>query len=212
MPRTKSFDEYYEQYEEWFRKHRYVYHSELKAIRHFLPLHGVGMEIGVGSGRFASPFGIKVGIEPSSAMRKIARERGIEVYDGVAENLPFESKRFDYALMVTTICFVDDIVASFQEAGRILKDEGLFIIGFVDKESPLGGRYQMHKNENVFYREATFYSTEEVLSLLGDCGFKKPRVIQTIFGELSGIQTIQDFKEGYGEGGFVVVQAKWTSA
>ena len=65
------------------------------------------------------------------AMRKLARERKIRVYNAVAESLPFEAGQFDFALMVTTICFVDDIEKSFKEVKRILKSGGLFIIGFV---------------------------------------------------------------------------------
>ena len=211
MPRTKPFDEHYEKYEEWFSKNRSVYQSELKAIGHFIPQRGKGVEIGIGSGKFAVPFGIKVGVEPSKAMRKLAREKRIEVYTSVAENLPFGAGQFDFALMVTTICFVDDIKKSFKEAERILINGGYFIIGFVDRESSLGRRYEKEKEANVFYREATFFSTEEVLSLLGECGFEEPEVIQTVFGELAEIRSIQDYKEGYGEGGFVVIQARKAS-
>ncbi len=211
MPRTKPFDEHYEEYEEWFSKNRYVYQSELKAIGHFIPQRGKGFEIGIGSGKFAVPFGIKVGVEPSKAMRKLAREKRIRVYPAVAESLPFEAGQFDFALMVTTICFVDDIKKSFQEVERILINGGYFIIGFVDRASSLGRRYEKEKEANVFYREATFFSTVEVLSLLGECGFEEPEVIQTVFGKLAEIKSIQDYREGYGEGGFVVIQARKAS-
>jgi SAM-dependent methyltransferase len=211
MARTKAFDEHSRQYEQWFAENRWVYQSELKAVSHFIPPSGVGVEIGVGSGRFAAPFDIKIGIEPSKTMRKLAQRRGIEVYEGVAECLPFEAEGFDFALMVTTICFLDDAEKSFQEVKRILKNGGLFIIGFVDHASPLGKRYETRKSENVFYREATFYSTDAVLSLLKQSGFIEPAVIQTVFGELSEIKTVQDFREGHGQGGFVVVKAKRAS-
>jgi SAM-dependent methyltransferase len=211
MARTKPFDEHYEKYEEWFPKNRSVYQSELKAIGHFIPQRGKGVEIGIGSGKFAVPFGIKVGVEPSKAMRKLAREKRIRVYNAVAESLPFGAGQFDFALMVTTICFVDDIKKSFQEVERILINGGYFIIGFVDRASSLGRRYEKEKEANVFYREATFFSTEEVLSLLSECGFEEPEVIQTVFGELAEIRSIQDYKEGYGEGGFVVIQARKAS-
>lgn len=208
MARTNAFDSHWGQYEEWFAKNHWVYQSELKAVRYFIPRSGVGVEIGVGSGRFAVPFGITIGLEPSKAMGKLAEAKGIEVHDGVAECLPFESKRFDFVLMVTTICFVDDIILSFQEARRILKTGGLFIIGFVDRASPLGMRHESRKSENVFYREAAFYSADSVLATLNQCGFIEPAVIQTVFGELSNIKSIQEFREGHGRGGFVVVRTK----
>ena len=138
-------------------------------------------------------------------MRELARAKGLQVYDAVAEHLPFEDARFDFALMVTTICFVDDIRASFLEAKRVLKKGGRFIIGFVDRESALGKTYEAHKPENVFYRDATFYSTDEVLALLEETGFREHEEVQTIFGNLHEITRVQQCTQGYGHGSFVVV-------
>jgi len=105
MARIEPFEKHPLRYEQWFDKHKFAYESELQAIRKLLPQGGNGLEIGVGSGRFAVPLGIKLGIEPSSKMMQIALRRGIEVIGGVAESLPFRNLQFDFALMVTTICF-----------------------------------------------------------------------------------------------------------
>jgi SAM-dependent methyltransferase len=207
MARVDAFDRHFREYEQWFSDNCCAYRSELKAVGHMLPAAGEGLEVGVGSGRFAEPFGIKIGLEPSAAMRRLAQSKGIEVYDGVAESLPFAGERFDFVLLVTTICFVDDPDRCFQEARRVLKDGGVLVVGFVDKDSPLGRVYQERKEQNPFYREATFYSTRQVLSLLRRTGFYQPQVIQTVFGELGDIDTVQDFRSGCGEGGFVVVRA-----
>ena len=207
MPRTGPFDAHSKAYEEWFSRNPYVYRSELEAVAHFIPAGGDGLEIGAGSGRFAEPLGIKVGVEPSREMRKLARSRGIRVFNSVAEKLPFPDGRFDFALMVTTICFLDDIEKSFEEARRVLRKGGLFVIGFVDRDSPLGRIYQQRKEENLFYREATFYGCGEVVSLLQRSGFEAPRVVQTVFGALEEIHRVQDFRSGHGEGGFVVIRA-----
>lgn len=207
MPRIGPFEAHSRAYEEWFSRNPYVYRSELKALAHFIPAAGEGLEIGVGSGKFAKPLGIKVGVEPSARMRRLAESRGIRVFDGVAESLPFPDARFDFALMVTTICFVDDLVKSFQEARRVLRSEGVFVIGFVDKDSPLGLVYQQRKVQNLFYREATFYGASEVISILRRSGFEQPQIIQTVFGKLEEIRFVQDFNDGYGQGGFVVMRA-----
>lgn len=42
-----------------------------------------------------------------------AEKQGIRVYCHEAEDLPFSDSEFDFVLMVTTICFVDDISKSF---------------------------------------------------------------------------------------------------
>lgn len=154
-----------------------MYQSELKAVKHFIPQNRKGLEIGIGSGRFARPLGIKTGIEPSKKMRELARNRGLEVYDGVAESLPFADMSYDFTLMVTTICFLDNVKKSFQEVKRVLKKDGIFIIGFIDKESPLGQKYLKNKDKNVFYKNAIFYSAREVLSLLQNSGFTNTEII-----------------------------------
>jgi len=206
MPKVEPFERHMDKYEEWFEKNMFAYKSELEAVRLLLPEGGTGVEIGVGTGRFAAPLGIRVGVEPSKAMREVAQKRGIEVIDGVAEALSFEDCLFDFALMVTTICFIDDVEASFKESFRIIKSSGFFINGFVDRNSSLGKTYQKHKEENVFYKIATFYSVDEVISYLKKVGFRNLAFTQTIFHNLDEIKEVEPIKEGYGEGSFVVVR------
>ncbi len=207
MPKIEPFERYANKYEDWFENNKFAYESELQAIKEQLPENGEGIEIGVGSGRFAAPLGIKVGVEPSGKMREIAQKRGIEVIDGVAEELPFGDSRFDFVLMVTTLCFLDDIEVGLKEAHRVLKSGGSLIIGFIDANSTLGKLYHQQKNDNVFYREATFYSVEEVVAYLKKAGFKDFNFKQTLFRPLTDIRDIEPVKEGYGEGSFVVVKA-----
>lgn len=208
MAKTKPFEENRELYEEWFIRNDAVYKSELKAIRHFIPEQGKGIEIGIGSGLFAKPLGIKDGIEPSEKMRELAIKRGLNVINGVAEKLPFKDNEYDFALMVTTICFVDSPEKSIAEVYRILKHNSPFILAFVDKESKVGREYLKMKEKSIFYRDAVFFSTDELLSLLSQAGFKDYKIVQTVFGSLDDVENIQDFKPGYGDGSFVVILAK----
>jgi len=207
MARIEPFNRYLNDYEDWFKEHKYVYESELEAVRHFIPKDKKGIEIGIGTGRFALPLGIREGVEPSIVMRHFALHKGLEVYDGIAEKLPLADDSYDFVLMVTTICFVDDVVKSLNEVNRVLKSGRSFIIGLVDRNSPLGKTYEIMKDQNKFYRYATFYSTDEVKKLLKENCFKNIEIVQTVFGDLAAIHNIQLFKEGYGEGGFVVINA-----
>lgn len=207
MAKTEPFDKYTAQYEQWFELNKYAYESEILAIKALLPATGEGLEIGVGSGLFAKPFGIKYGIDPSEKMREIARKRGIDAIDGTAESLPYEDSRFDFALMVTTICFLDDVEAALKEAHRVIKPGGSLIISFVDKNSALGKQYLQHKNESLFYEIATFYSVDEVIFFLKKAGFKDYTFTQTVFHYLYEIHAVEPVKEGYGEGSFVAVRA-----
>lgn len=208
MAKIEPFEKHLDRYEDWFVRNRWAYYSELQAVKELLPESEPGVEIGVGSGLFAQPLGIKIGIEPSSRMAQLARQRGIEVIKGVAENLPLKDNRFTFALMVTTICFLDDIERAFKEIKRILKNGGYFIIGFVDKNSTIGQQYEKFKEQNLFYRFATFYSVSELIHLLEKTGFAEFSFRQTIFKSLELIKEKESVKEGYGRGAFVVVRAR----
>jgi ubiquinone/menaquinone biosynthesis C-methylase UbiE len=202
------FEVHHKRYDAWYDRNKFAYLSELEAIKKVLPQTGKGLEIGAGTGRFAVPLGIKLGVEPSSKMASIAKERGVEVFQSKAEKLPFPDSSFDFVLMVTTICFLDNIEAAFKEACRVLKAKGRLILGFVDKTSPLGKLYQENKSQSAFYNIATFYSTDEVLAYLKKTGFSEFTFWQTIFHNLSVIKDIEPVKSGYGKGSFVVINAK----
>ena len=206
-PKTAPFDAHHQRYEAWFEKHEAAYISELLALRPFVPWQGKGLEIGVGSGRFAGPLGVQVGVDPSPAMLTHAMERGIEVVQGVAENLPFADHSFDYALIITTICFVNSPVNMLTEARRVLKPGGRVVIGFIDRESDLGQHYLAHQAESVFYRAATFYSADEVEKLLLEAGFSIDNWGQTLARPLPETQQIEPLQAGRGHCAFVVVAA-----
>ena len=205
--KIEIFEKYTEDYENWFVRHENLYRAELEAVRALMPPFEKGIEIGVGTGRFAAPLGIDIGVEPSRHMAEIARKKGIEVIVGVAENLPLKEESFDLALMVTTICFVDDPGKSLREIWRILKPGGYVLIGFVDRKSALGRLYEKNRSKSRFYKDATFFSTEEVLELLQKTGFEACRMKQTLFGpDLEHMET--SVKDGYGEGAFVVIRCR----
>lgn len=205
MARTEAFEKHSEEYEAWFDTYPEIYEAEIKTIEKLLLPFEKGIEIGIGSGRFALPLGIKKGIEPSQEMARIARSKGLEVREGCAEKLPLEDAGYDFVLMVTTICFVDDALQSLKEIYRILKPGGFVIIGFVDKDSDLGKLYEKNRAESRFYKEATFYTTEEVISLLEKAGFGAIRSFQTLFGKtLEDVKT--EIKEGSDEGAFIAIR------
>jgi ubiquinone/menaquinone biosynthesis C-methylase UbiE len=208
MAKTGPFDKWTARYDQWFEKNNLVYLAELEAIKRLLPTKGKGIEIGVGTGHFAAPLGIQWGLDPSAQMLKIAVQRGIHVIEGVAEKLPFADAQFDFVLMVTTICFLDDIEAAFREVWRILKPPGCFIVGFIDKNSLLGREYQENKDGNEFYKIATFYSVEEVIAIMKRAGFSNFDFVQTIFQSTDKIRSPEPIEDGYGQGAFVVIRGQ----
>lgn len=207
MARIEPFEAHAERYEAWFERHDAAYVSELLALRPFVPLTGRGLEIGVGSGRFAAPLGVQVGIDPSRAMLDRARARGIEVFEGTAEHLPFADDSFDHALVVTTLCFVDSPAAMLAQARRVLKPGGVLVMGFIDRDSALGRHYESHREASVFYRDATFYSASDVERLVIDAGFSILSWAQTLSRSLEETEHIEPVRPGRGQCAFVVVHA-----
>jgi len=206
MP-VEPFEKHAARYERWFEEHELAYRSELEAVRWMLPRSGRGLEVGVGSARFAAPLGITIGVDPSLALGRIARQRGVRVVAAVGENLPFKSESFDFVLMVTTLCFLDDVARAFAEVFRVLKQGGVFVNGFVDRESTLGRLYQRRKDQSVFYRAATFFSVAEAAQEMRRAGFRNPRFCQTLFSLPSELRAVEQPRAGFGEGAFVVISA-----
>ena len=204
----RIFERHAREYDAWFEEHAYAYESEVVTLRSLLPRSGRGLEVGLGTGRFALPLGITVGVEPSHAMASIARHRGIEVYKASAEKLPFDNESFDFVVMVTTICFLRDPLHALREAERVLKLRGHIIIRMIDKDSSVGKVYEAKKDESTFYRYAHFYSVTQVIKWLREVGYDNIRTCQTIFKNPEEMTTIDPIKDGYGEGGFVVISAQ----
>jgi SAM-dependent methyltransferase len=206
MAKTGAFDTQVERYEGWFEKNSLAYESQVEAVRSILP-QGKGVEVGVGTGRFAVPLGIKLGVDPSEAMREVARKKGIDVVTGVAEDLPFPDGSLDFILMVTVICFFDNVPEAFKETLRVLKPGGSLVVAFIDRGTPTGKIYDANKHDSAFYREATFYSADEVKKMLDEAGFVSTQFVQTIFGDPRKLTEIEPVKDGFGEGVFCVGKA-----
>jgi len=205
MNKVKVFDQNTQEYDQWFDDHPIWFQSELNALDKVVPYTGYGLEIGIGTGRFAEKCAINRGIDPSENMARIAEKRGTKTFIAKAENMPFLSDTFDFAVMITTVCFLDDIQQAFRETVRVLKPNGIFIIGMIDKDSPLGQRYQQNKEDNPFYRDAHFHSVIEITKSLENAGFEDFEYWQTLI--TASEEESEEPQPGYGEGGFVVIKA-----
>jgi ubiquinone/menaquinone biosynthesis C-methylase UbiE len=209
MIQSDIFNSHVEEYEAWYEKHQDAYLSEVAAIKEQfqkLPENLRGIEVGLGTGRFAEPLGIKEGIEPAMEMAKIAMDRDIEIMKGVAEHLPYAAMQFDFVLFVT-ICHFDNVKEAFAEAHRVLKNEGSIIVGFLDKDQSIAKQYEDKRGRSTFFKHAIFYSADRVEDLLKEAGFRNFEYNQSLFGKLDEIMEVQVPKPGYGEGSFVVVKA-----
>jgi SAM-dependent methyltransferase len=167
------FEVYAEDYDRWFDDHRDEFRAELARIREVFPQpDSRSLEVGAGSGRFAAGLGIPVGIEPSLALCRIARNRGIEVIRGVAEFLPMKSDSCSSLLLVTVICFLHNPEQAFREFHRILVPAGVLAVAFIERGGPIHEKYLLDGEKGRFLSHARFFSPGEVVETLENTGFR----------------------------------------
>ena len=102
----------------------------------------------------------------------------------MAEELPFDDSHFGFVLMVTTVCFVDDISKALLEVGQT---------------------YLARRNKNVFYKDATFFSVDGLVEVMDESRFVDLTFKQAIFKTLPETTRDEPVKSGHGEGSLVVI-------
>jgi SAM-dependent methyltransferase len=177
IPSRRVFEEHAEDYDTWFDDHNNVYQAQMRVLRRAVPGFHRGLEVGVGSGRFAAPLGVKCGIDPAQNLVRMAKRRGVEVARGEAEHLPYRAGSFDFVLMMTVICFLDDIPRAFQETHRVLEPGGILAAGFIEAGGEI---FQKYRHEPIQF--ATFHTIDEVYGFFRDAGFTDVSVLQKVHG------------------------------
>ncbi|MGQ9719401.1 MAG: class I SAM-dependent methyltransferase [Nitrososphaerales archaeon] len=191
----KVFEDHAKEYDSWYLDHPAIYESEVRVVKEF-SLRGLGLEVGVGTGVFASRIGVDVGIDPTLAMLHIAKARGVKVIRAVGEHLPFADKIFDYVLMVCTLCFLDKPSLVIKESSRVLKNDGSLIVCVVLKNSPWGRLYEEKKKAgHKFYKYARFYTLHDLKMLIEDQGLSIVEAKNTLSykpSEKKGLRSLQE--------------------
>ena len=162
------------EYDHWFDldKGQALFALELACLKSIKQnLAGLWLEVGVGSGRFAQALAIQHGIDPSSAMVKLAQGRGIDAQVAYGESLPCPASTFDGVLMVCTICFVENAAKVLKECARVLKPDGHLLIGFLPTDSIWGQFHSLRgKTGHDYYGSAKFFTQAELEALAADAG------------------------------------------
>ena len=206
MTGASAFETLADAYDAWFDAHSALYESELQAVRAVLPEKtGAWVEIGVGTGRFASRLGMETGIEPAAAMAELVRRRGVRVLAGTAEDVPLDDTNVQAAFLITTLCFVRDVDRSFSEIRRMLVRGGAVVVAFLPRESPLGRSVLGEGGRDPFFREARLLSTAEVLAAMTSAGFRVETIVQTLM-DPEGAERVETPFAGFDRGSFVVIR------
>ena len=209
--KRSPFDDLALEYDAWFDKEgSLIFLIEVQAFKSLLPtLPKPWLEVGVGSGRFAEALGIKTGVDPSSELLHMARERGINAFLGRGEQELFDEESFGTVFLIVTLCFLDSPLEVLKETSRILMPGGKLVLGLVLKESTWGQFYQQKKEEgHRFYRYATFYSCDEVVRLIVQAGFVTEKIVSTLFQKPGEVHHAEEPKDGYfPDAGFTIIVA-----
>jgi SAM-dependent methyltransferase len=195
------------EHDAWYEENAEEYARQLDLVRALLPLHARGLEVGVGTARFAGPLGVRVGVDPAPDMCRRALERGVAAVRAVGERLPFRDGVFDSALMVNVLFLLDDRRAVLEELRRVLEPASALVIGETDAATRLGRFRRERYREELEAFGKSFLTADELIALLRESGFLPVAVAQTLFGPPENPASVPGWEEGHGQGGFIVVKA-----
>jgi SAM-dependent methyltransferase len=113
---------------------------EWEAIKHAIPNGAKMLDVGCGAGdnmlRAINELNCTCsGIDPDPGGHGVGRYNGLEteiklpILQGFAENLPYEDKSFDVVFCSHVLEHVNDEKKSLEEINRVLKPNGILIIG-----------------------------------------------------------------------------------
>jgi SAM-dependent methyltransferase len=91
------------------------------------------LDVGCGAGNMAhhlAHYGDVVGVDNNPRPLAVARERGLDVREGLAEELPFEDETFDLVALLDTVEHVPDEgeMEVFRECWRVLRPGGKLLV------------------------------------------------------------------------------------
>lgn len=165
-------------YDEWYKhpQGKQVFNAELKAVETMVPVRGIGLELGAGTGIFAEHLSneerMVVCLDPSEEMLSKARLRDLISVLGVGGYLPFRVGVLVFTYMITVLEFLDDPVGVFEEVKRTTRHGAPLVILFINSESVWGDFYREigSKGDPVF-QHARLYTLKQVIELLGKSGY-----------------------------------------
>lgn len=141
------------------------------------------LDAGCGTGNYTLELarqGVKsIGIDSSFEMtafakRKAERENlNSKFVVGNIEAMPFKSGVFDSVLDVTALCFASHLSDTMSEIKRVLKTEGIFVLGELNKWSYWAVLRRIKASfKKSSYRDARFFGLNGLQRLFHAAGFK----------------------------------------
>ncbi|MEE2780023.1 MAG: methyltransferase domain-containing protein [Myxococcota bacterium] len=118
--------------------HRFLDEAELSVAASRCAGRDV-LEVGCGTGlileRIAPMARTATGVDLSPGMLERARERGLEVHEGNATELPFEDGSFDTVVCFKVIAHVEAVEKALREMARVVRPGGHVVCEFYNTKS-----------------------------------------------------------------------------
>lgn len=159
-----------EKYDAWYQTPRGVWISNAEfhlMTRQLRPQPASTLlDVGCGTGHFSrrfAAFGLQVtGLDPDAGAIDFARQQDgpIAYLKGSAERLPFPDASFDYAVAVTSICFIEKAEEAITEMWRVSRKA--IVLGMLNKNSLL---YKQKYNHGS-YRGARWDRFDDIVKIV----------------------------------------------
>ncbi len=170
MSNTSRSESYYDEFSSTYERHRHHgYHQLIDELEVGLVRRYCGdrvLEAGCGTGlilqRLQSICGQAVGVDLSSGMLSLARERGLTVTQAAVDALPFADETFDTVVSFKVLAHVPPIRETLVELTRVTRPGGHLLLEFYNRYSLRGLIKQLKKPTTI----GATYNDEDVFTRL----------------------------------------------
>jgi len=209
------FERSADSYDGWYNKPMGVYalKSELNGLERLLPVSGIGVDIGAGTGIFAEQLSTLertiVCLDPSPKMLGKALDRGLAVVLGTVENMPLRHGVMDFAYMVTVIEFLSNPQEALESVSHVLKEDASLVLVFINRESAWGELYSKHaEKEDSIFHFSRLYKLREVCQFLHDAGYYPESIVGALTSPPDKPSDEIDLRSDTSSAGIILIKAR----
>ena len=136
-----------------FSKSRFRIWPHVKQFLDELPANSKVLDIGCGNGKnmtYRQDLQL-YGLEHSQSLTDICIQKGLNVVQGDARNIPFEDNTFDAIIMIAVIHHINPVEHNIvlNEIKRVLKPNSTCLITNWAVEQPVNAKRRFHKGLNM---------------------------------------------------------------
>lgn len=155
------FDSRPREYDAWYDENPEVFRQELELIRDWVKGFP-SLEIGAGTGRFASALSFGFALDKAKGALQLAKERGVIPVLGDAGLLPFRGGLFATAGIFFSLEFFSEPARVIAECHRVLAPAGRLLILHILLDSARGHEITQKKCQGFYAGMVQLYCIQDV--------------------------------------------------